>query len=93
MTVVSHLSGHPQKKDITSTEVGLWVADAYFSVKDDIFEVMERIGSERKVLEENAWRAEQYPMAHFAHETLLEHLEARLQVLLDDAVRSDRTLH
>lgn len=94
MTVVAHLRGQQSPpQDITCEEVGLWVAQEYFDIKDDVFCVVERIGRELTVIESNGDRSEQFPNAHFAHETLLSLLEDRYLVLVDEAVSSFRVLH
>jgi hypothetical protein len=95
MTVVIHQTGSPAPtpQDITCEEAGLWVAEEFFAIKDDLFEVNERIGRERATISGDGYQSGQFPNANFAHEALLVHLEARYLVLLGDAVGSDRTLH
>lgn len=95
MTVFVHSTDAPQHapQDITSEEVGLWVAEEFFAIKDDLFEVRERIGRERSVIAQNEYRSKDFPMTHFAHQALLQQLEARFSVLLKEAVVHDRTLH
>lgn len=95
MTVVSHqtVQAASPPQDITYEEVGLWVAEEFYAIKDDLFEVHERIGRERATISGDGYRSGQFPNANFAHEALLAHLEARYLVLLGDAVGSDRTLH
>jgi hypothetical protein len=95
MTVVIHQIGStpPTPQDITYEEVGLWVAEEFFAIKNDLFEVHGRIGRERAKISGDEYQSGQFPNANFAHEALLAHLEARYLVLLGDAVDSDRTLH
>jgi hypothetical protein len=84
----------PAVRDITAEEAAEWVTEEFHAL-GDIGAIEARIGLEASIVADNAHRAHEFPMTHFAHETLLAELRAEYtrQAIAMAMVSAPRTVH